>query len=48
MGEREPPYCQKKLIAGRGLIVNDWLIYQEYDDGLAIIHRTTGEIKILS
>ena len=48
MGKRELTYCQKKLIASRGLIVNDWMIYQEYDDGLAIIHRTTGEIKILS
>lgn len=48
MNKRDPTYCQKKLIASRGLIVNDWMVYQEYDDGLAIIHRTTGEIKILS
>ena len=43
----EPTYCQKKLIASRGLVVNDWLVYRENPSDLTIVHRYTGEIKIL-
>lgn len=45
---RKPTYCQKKFLASRGLIVNEWLVYREYPDCLAVIHRTTGEILFLS
>lgn len=43
----EPTYCQKKLIASCGLIVNDWLVYRENPDDLVIVHRHTGEIRNL-
>lgn len=44
---KKPTYCQKKLIASRGLIVNDWLVYRENPSDLMVVHRYTGEIRVL-
>ena len=43
----EPTYCQKKFIASRALVVNDWMVYRENPSDLMIIHRYTGEIRVL-
>ena len=44
---KEPTYCQKKLIASRALVVNDWLVYRENPSDLMVVHRYTGEIRVL-
>ncbi len=43
----EPTYCQKKFIASCCLVVNDWLVYRENPSDLMVVHRYTGEIRVL-
>lgn len=44
---KKPTYCQKKFIASRGLVVNDWRVYRENTGDLIVVHRHTGEIRVL-
>lgn len=44
---KKPTYCQKKFIASRGLVVNDWLVYRENPGDLMVVNRHTGEIRVL-
>lgn len=44
---KKPTYEQKKLISKEGLNWKDWMIKDEDNISIALIHKETKEIKVI-
>ncbi len=50
MGKKKaakPTYRQKKYISAAAVPVRDWLVLEESDDRLRLVHRGTGKTRIV-
>ena len=45
---RKPTVEQRKLITNHGLNWSEWLVFKDQYQSLSIVHRDTGEKRVLS
>lgn len=41
----KPTLEQKKLISAAGLVVNNWLVMKETENGLLLVNRNSGRFR---